>query len=38
MSKLDRPFEWTSSRGESIVLTEVSLGTVADRTLACKVH
>jgi beta-glucosidase len=38
MGKLDRPFEWTSSRGESIVLTEVSLGTVADRTLACKVH
>jgi beta-glucosidase len=38
MSKLDRPFEWTSSRGESIVLTEVSLGTVADRTLACKAH
>ena len=38
MSKLDRPFEWTSSRGESIVLTEVALGTVADRTLACKAH
>ncbi len=38
MSKLDRPFEWTSSRGENIVLTEVALGTVADKTLACKAH
>jgi hypothetical protein len=38
MSKLDRPFEWTSSGGESIVLTEVSLGTVADKTLICKAH
>jgi beta-glucosidase len=38
MSKLDRPFEWTSSRGESVVFTEVALGTVADKMLACKAH
>ena len=35
MSKLDQPFEWISSPGERIALTDVSLGTVADQTLAC---
>jgi beta-glucosidase len=35
MGKLDRPFEWISSSGEDIAVAEVSLGTVADRTLSC---
>jgi len=35
MSKLERPFEWISSAGEDIAVTEVSLGTVADKTLSC---
>jgi beta-glucosidase len=35
MSKLDRPFEWSSGAGERIAITDVSLGTVADRTLDC---
>ncbi len=35
MSKLDRPFEWSSSPGERIAIADVSLGTVADTTLAC---
>ncbi|WP_460876475.1 glycoside hydrolase family 3 protein [Rhodanobacter koreensis] len=35
MSRLDRPFEWTSHSGERVAVTDVSLGTVADRTLAC---
>jgi beta-glucosidase len=38
MRKLDRPFEWTSSPGENIAITEVSLGTVTDRTLDCRTH
>jgi beta-glucosidase len=38
MSKLDRPFEWTSSTGERIAVAEVSLGTVADHTLDCTAH
>jgi beta-glucosidase len=38
MSRLDRPFAWTSGPGESIVVTEVSLGTVADKTLDCPTH
>jgi len=38
MSKVVRPFEWTSGPGESIVVTEVSLGTVADKTLDCPTH
>jgi beta-glucosidase len=38
MSKLDHPFEWISSPGENIAITEVSLGTVADRTLDCRAH
>jgi beta-glucosidase len=37
MSKLEQPFEWTSGAGERIAVTEVSLGTVADRTLDCPV-
>jgi beta-glucosidase len=35
MTRLDRPFEWISSPGENVAITEVSLGTVADRTLDC---
>ena len=35
MSKLDQPFEWSSHSGEQIAITDVSLGTVADRTLTC---
>jgi len=35
MGKLDQPFEWISSPGERIAVTDVSLGTVADQTLAC---
>ncbi|WP_254424992.1 exo 1,3/1,4-beta-D-glucan glucohydrolase [Rhodanobacter sp. B04] len=38
MSSLDRPFEWTGHSGEQIAVTDVSLGTVADRTLACPAH
>ncbi|OOG36410.1 exo 1,3/1,4-beta-D-glucan glucohydrolase [Rhodanobacter sp. C05] len=38
MSSLDRPFEWTSHSGEQVAVTDVSLGTVADRTLACPAH
>jgi beta-glucosidase len=38
MSKVDRPFEWSSHSGEQIAITDVSLGTVADRTLACPNH
>ncbi|MGE7136721.1 glycoside hydrolase family 3 N-terminal domain-containing protein [Luteibacter sp. NPDC031894] len=35
MSRIDRPFEWSSPAGGKIAITDVSLGTVADRTLAC---
>ncbi|WP_424680937.1 glycoside hydrolase family 3 N-terminal domain-containing protein [Frateuria sp. YIM B11624] len=35
MTRLDRPFVWTGYPGGRIDLTEVSLGTVADQTLAC---
>lgn len=35
MSKVDRPFEWSSKAGASIAITDVSLGTVADRKLMC---
>jgi beta-glucosidase len=35
MSKVDRPFEWTSHSAAKIAITDVSLNTVADRTLAC---
>ena len=38
MSRLDRPFEWSSSGGGRIDITDVSLGTVADRTLDCRAH
>lgn len=38
MSKLDQPFAWSSSPGERIAITDVSLGTVADQTLACPNH
>lgn len=38
MSRLDRPFEWTSRSGEQVAVTDVSLGTVADRTLMCPTH
>ena len=35
MTRLDRPFVWTGHPGGRIDITEVSLGTVADQTLAC---
>ncbi len=35
MSKIDRPFEWSSHSDGKIAITDVSLGTVADRTLSC---
>ena len=38
MSKLERPFEWSSHSGEEIAITDVSLGTVADKTLVCPSH
>jgi len=38
MSSLDRPFEWSSHSSERMAITQVSLGTVADRTLACPAH
>lgn len=38
MSKLDQPFAWSSSPGERIAITDVSLGTVADQTLKCPIH
>jgi beta-glucosidase len=38
MSKVDRPFEWTSHSAGKIAITDVSLGTVADQTLACPAH
>jgi beta-glucosidase len=38
MSRLDRPFEWSSHSGEQIAIADVSLGTVADHTLACPAH
>jgi beta-glucosidase len=37
MSKLDQPFEWIGGPGENIAITDVSLGTVADKTLVCPV-
>ena len=38
MSRLDRPFEWSSHSSERIAIADVSLGTVADRMLACPAH
>jgi len=35
MSRLDRPFVWSSHSGGQIAIAEVSLSTVADRTLTC---
>ncbi|MET0936085.1 MAG: glycoside hydrolase family 3 N-terminal domain-containing protein [Luteibacter sp.] len=35
MSRIDRPFEWTSHSKAQVAITDVSLGTVADRTLSC---
>jgi beta-glucosidase len=38
MSKVDRPFEWSSHAGTQVAITDVSLSTVADRTLTCPSH
>ncbi|WP_078023521.1 glycoside hydrolase family 3 protein [Luteibacter rhizovicinus] len=38
MSKVDRPFAWSSHSGGQIAITDVSLSTVADRTLVCPAH
>ncbi|MDF4004064.1 glycoside hydrolase family 3 N-terminal domain-containing protein [Luteibacter sp. PPL552] len=38
MSRVDRPFEWSNRSAAQIAITDVSLGTVADRTLACPGH
>lgn len=38
MSRVDRPFEWSSHAGAQVAITDVSLGTVADRTLSCPAH
>jgi beta-glucosidase len=38
MSKVDRPFEWSGHAGGQIAITDVSLSTVADRTLTCPGH
>lgn len=35
MSRLDRPFAWSSHAGAQMAITDVSLSTVADRTLSC---
>jgi len=35
MSRLDRPFVWSSHSSERIAMADVSLGTVADRMLTC---
>jgi beta-glucosidase len=35
MSRIERPFEWSSRSGARVAITDVSLGTVADRTLVC---
>lgn len=35
MSKLQSPFRWSSHAGEQIDIANVSLGTVADKTLEC---
>jgi beta-glucosidase len=35
MSKLDSPFVWSSHAGAQIAISEVSLSTVADLTVAC---
>lgn len=38
MSKVDRPFVWSNHSGGQIAIADVSLSTVADRTLACPTH
>jgi beta-glucosidase len=38
MSRVDRPFEWSNHSGAQIAITDVSLSTVSDRTLACPTH
>jgi len=38
MSKVDRPFAWSSHSGTQIAITDVSLSTVADQTLVCPTH
>jgi beta-glucosidase len=38
MSKVDRPFAWSSHSGDQMAITDVSLSTVADRTLVCPAH
>lgn len=38
MSKVEQPFEWTSRSVAKIAITDVSLGTVTDRTLTCPAH
>ena len=38
MSKVERPFEWSSHSAGQVAITDVSLGTVADRTLTCPGH
>ncbi|MGN6481656.1 glycoside hydrolase family 3 N-terminal domain-containing protein [Luteibacter sp.] len=38
MSKVERPFEWASHSAAQIAITDVSLGTVVDRTLDCPAH
>jgi beta-glucosidase len=38
MSKVDRPFVWSSHSAGEIAITDVSLSTVADRTLVCPTH
>lgn len=35
MSKVDRPFVWSSHSEGQVTITDVSLSTVADRTLTC---
>ena len=35
MSRIDRPFAWSSHSGGQIAITDVSLSTVADRTMTC---
>jgi beta-glucosidase len=38
MSRVDRPFEWSSHSGSQIAIADVSLGTVADQTLSCPIN
>jgi beta-glucosidase len=38
MSRIDQPFAWSSRSAGQVAITDVSLGTVADRTLTCTPH